>query len=377
METKMKYAKRNINIECIRIIGCFMVVFLHTMSFNKGLNYYEENIIKVFVLNGVALFWMITGYFMFTSDKKYILRVKSTLLSIFIPAMLVILLTQLFAPWLKSQQSILYCLMNPDIDWKTVFSDFFSWQVNNTSICMHLWYVWAYMRLIIWFPLLRLLCKNEEKENKIRRGYLILTFLCMALNNIWTILQHLLKTDIKVTFFSPFDINIFYVLLGYEMYAWLKNETEIGYFRRNITSGKMKKISVVIILLMNMLLFGISMLCKEIDLKFNNFTSIRTVTVIIATVCIFYILMHIKVKESLYKIIYFIADKTFYIYLIHYMIIRKITTSVKLKEILNSMNGWLSFFIISLSAFLISLIAATLIKSVIKGIGRCLKINGR
>ena len=199
----------------------------------------------------------------------------------------------------------------------------------------------------------------------------------MALNNIWTILQHLLKTDIKVTFFSPFDINIFYVLLGYEMYAWLKNETEIGYFRRNITSGKMKKISVVIILLMNMLLFGISMLCKEIDLKFNNFTSIRTVTVIIATVCIFYILMHIKVKESLYKIIYFIADKTFYIYLIHYMIIRKITTSVKLKEILNSMNGWLSFFIISLSAFLISLIAATLIKSVIKGIGRCLKINGR
>ncbi len=373
----MKYAKRNINIECIRIIGCFMVVFLHTMSFNKGLNYYEENIIKVFVLNGVALFWMITGYFMFTSDKKYILRVKSTLLSIFIPAMLVILLTQLFAPWLKSQQSILYCLMNPDIDWKTVFSDFFSWQVNNTSICMHLWYVWAYMRLIIWFPLLRLLCKNEEKENKIRRGYLILTFLCMALNNIWTILQHLLKTDIKVTFFSPFDINIFYVLLGYEMYAWLKNETEIGYFRRNITSGKMKKISVVIILLMNMLLFGISMLCKEIDLKFNNFTSIRTVTVIIATVCIFYILMHIKVKESLYKIIYFIADKTFYIYLIHYMIIRKITTSVKLKEILNSMNGWLSFFIISLSAFLISLIAATLIKSVIKGIGRCLKINGR
>ena len=289
MDIKMKSDKRNVNIEFIRILACFMVVFLHTLSFNKGLNYYEENIIRVFVLNGVALFWMITGYFMFTSEKKYSLRVKNTLLSIFIPAMIIILLTQLFAPWLKSRQSLLYCLMNPDLDWKTIFSDFFSWQVNNTSICMHLWYVWAYMRLMIWFPLLRLLCKNEEKENKIRRGYLLLTFLCMALSSIWPVLQQLLKTDLKVTFFSPFDINIFYVLLGYEMYIWLKNERESGCFWNNITTGMMKKVSVVLIVLMNMLLFGVSLLCKEIDLKFNNFTSIKTITVIITTVCIFYI----------------------------------------------------------------------------------------
>ncbi len=373
MDIKMKSDKRNVNIEFIRILACFMVVFLHTLSFNKGLNYYEENIIRVFVLNGVALFWMITGYFMFTSEKKYSLRVKNTLLSIFIPAMIIILLTQLFAPWLKSRQSLLYCLMNPDLDWKTIFSDFFSWQVNNTSICMHLWYVWAYMRLMIWFPLLRLLCKNEEKENKIRRGYLLLTFLCMALSSIWPVLQQLLKTDLKVTFFSPFDINIFYVLLGYEMYIWLKNERESGCFWNNITTGMMKKVSVVLIVLMNMLLFGVSLLCKEIDLKFNNFTSIKTITVIITTVCIFYIFMHINIKNSLNKVVYFIADKTFYIYLLHYMIIRKITTSADFKKVLNSMNGWLSFFIISLSAFLISLMAATLIRFAVKGFRRCLK----
>lgn len=328
----MKSDKRNVNIEFIRILACFMVVFLHTLSFNKGLNYYEENIIRVFVLNGVALFWMITGYFMFTSDKKYSLRVKNTLLSIFIPAMIIILLTQLLAPWLKSRQSLLYCLMNPDLDWKTLFSDFFSWQVNNTSICMHLWYVWAYMRLMIWFPLLRLLCKNEEKENKIRRGYLLLTFLCMALSSIWPILQQLLKTDLKVTFFSPFDINIFYVLLGYEMYIQLKNERECSCFWNKITTGMMKKVSVVLIVLMNMLLFGVSLLCKEIDLKFNNFTSIKTITVIITTVCIFYIFMHINIKNSLNKVVYFIADKTFYIYLLHYMVIRKITTSADFKR---------------------------------------------
>ncbi len=373
MDIKMKSDKRNVNIEFIRILACFMVVFLHTLSFNKGLNYYEENIIRVFVLNGVALFWMITGYFMFTSEKKYSLRVKNILLSIFIPAMIIILLTQLFAPWLKSRQSLLYCLMNPDLDWKTIFSDFFSWQVNNTSICMHLWYVWAYMRLMIWFPLLRLLCKNEEKENKIRRGYLLLTFLCMALSSIWPILQQLLKTDLKVTFFSPFDINIFYVLLGYEMYIWLKNERECGCFWNNITTGMMRKVSVVLIVLMNMLLFGVGLLCKEIDLKFNNFTSIKTITVIITTVCIFYIFMHINIKNSLNKVVYFIADKTFYIYLLHYMIIRKITTSADFKKVLNSMNGWLSFFIISLSAFLISLMAATLIRFAVKGIRRCLK----
>ncbi len=377
MESKRKCVERNVNIECIRIVGCFMVVFLHTLSFNKGLNYYEENILKVFVLNGVALFWMITGFFMFTSDKKYILRVKNVLLTIFIPSMIILLFTQLFAPWLKSQQSVLYCLKNPNFDWKTILSDFFSWQVNNTPICMHLWYVWAYMRLIIWFPLLRLLCKDEVKENKIRRGYLILTLLCMTLSSIWLIPQHLLKTDITVTIFSPFDINILYVLLGYEMYIWIKKERERDFFWKNINTRKMKRISVVVILFMNILLFGISMLCKGIDLKFNNFASIKMITVIISTVCIFYIFMHIEVKESLKKMILFIADKTFYIYLLHYMIIRKITTSVKFKEILDSMNGWVSFVLISLSAFVISLMAATLIKSAIKGIKMCLKINGR
>ena len=42
MDIKMKSDKRNVNIEFIRILACFMVVFLHTLSFNKGLNYYEE-----------------------------------------------------------------------------------------------------------------------------------------------------------------------------------------------------------------------------------------------------------------------------------------------------------------------------------------------
>lgn len=373
----MKNAKRNINIEFIRIIGCFMVVFLHTLSFNKGLSYYEENFLKVFVLNGVALFWMITGYFMFTSDKKYILRVKNTLLSIFIPAMLIILLTQLFAPWLKSRQSLLYCLMNPDIDWKTILSDFFTWQVNNTSICMHLWYVWAYMRLIIWYPLLQLLCKDEEKENKIRRGYLILTFLCMTLSSIQLFPQHLLKTDITVTFFSPIDINVFYVLLGYEMYIFLKKEREEGYLWKNIGVKKLKIIAAVIVLCMNVLLFGISVICRKIGLNFTNFTSIKMITIIISTICIFYIVMHIKIKESFEKVIFFIADKTFYIYLIHYMIIRKITTSLSFKELLDNMNGWVSFIIISLFTFVISLLASSLIKSAEKGINRCLLKKGR
>lgn len=373
----MKMEKRDINIECIRIVGCLMVVFLHTLSFNKGMNYYEQNILKVFVLNGVSLFWMITGYFMFISDKKYAFRVKNALVSIFIPAMIILLITQLFAPWLKSQQSIVYCLENPHIDWKTVLSDFFQWQVNHTSISMHLWYVWAYMRLIIWYPLLQLLCKDEEKENKIRRGYLILTFLCMTLSSIQLFPQYLLKTDITVTFFSPIDINVFYVLLGYEMYLFLKKEREKGYLWRNIGVKKLKIIAVVIALCMNVLLFGISVICRKIGLKFTNFTSIKMITVIISTICIFYIVMHIKIKESFKKVIFFIADKTFYIYLIHYMIIRKITTSLSFKELLDGTNGWVSFIIISLFAFVISLLAASLIKSAEKGINRCLLKKGR
>lgn len=56
--------KRESSIELARIIGCIIVVSLHCLC----IFYASTNItylFKAFLLNGVPLFWFITGYFLF------------------------------------------------------------------------------------------------------------------------------------------------------------------------------------------------------------------------------------------------------------------------------------------------------------------------
>lgn len=58
--------KRESNVELIRIIACVIVIAIHSLRIFDA----PKNIVflfKAFVLNGVPLFWFITGYFMFDS----------------------------------------------------------------------------------------------------------------------------------------------------------------------------------------------------------------------------------------------------------------------------------------------------------------------
>lgn len=364
--------KRNVNIELMRIVGCFMVIMLHTLSFNKGLLFYSRVFAQTFVLNGVPLFWMITGYFMFTSNKKYSLRIKNTLLYILLPTIILIFITQLFAPWLRCQQSVWYCLEHPDIDWGLTLRNVFGWTSETLPLCGHLWYVFAYMRLIIWFPLLHLICKNAEKENKIRRGYILIAFLCVILKNIQYISQYIMDTSVEITFFSPFDINIFYVLLGYEMSIFMKKKGERDTVQNNSAGKKTKRKAFIIVLAMDLILFGICVICREIGLSTSDYLSIKTVMVVISSVCIFYIVMNIKINEGLERIIFYIADKTFYVYLFHYIIIRKLTAASWFWEVTEKIKGLGTFILISLLAFVIAFIMAVIIKILQKLVYQCL-----
>lgn len=63
--------KRQADIEFARIVACFIVVCLHTITWFRTKETLIENslFIRCFLLDGVPIFWYIMGYFLFAKQN--------------------------------------------------------------------------------------------------------------------------------------------------------------------------------------------------------------------------------------------------------------------------------------------------------------------
>lgn len=72
--------RRDINVELLRIIGCLIIVGVHTCLYQIVDDRADigRTFISCLLADGVAIFWMITGFFLF-SNKSYIKVLKHAL----------------------------------------------------------------------------------------------------------------------------------------------------------------------------------------------------------------------------------------------------------------------------------------------------------
>lgn len=349
-------SKKNINIELIRVVACFFVVAIHLLTARMGPQNITTHYIKIILIIAVPLFWIVTGYYIFTDKKPYFKKVKKTITGILVPALIVMFFSQVFSSWILCKTSFLYCIKHPQFN-SSVFRGLLGWYCSGTLVS-HLWYIFAYLRLILFFPLFRYICRNSKTENKIRRAYLLLFFVQAIISNIQYIVLPIFNIKSGINIPMPFDANIFYVLLGYEINLFINrekndsNKTLINY--RIIFAG-------VVGFLATVLGFTAIYICKKLGLDTVYFLSLKTCISMVLSVCVFYIIMHIKIKKCFNAIIIYLSKNSFYIYLIHMIVEKKLTKIYWLKNYMKNFNPWVSYLFYLIITLILANVISTLI----------------
>lgn len=353
--------KRNINIELIRIIACFIVISLHitqTYIINNNLDK-SLLLIRCLFIDGVTLFWFIMGYFLF-KNKTFIDNLKRTIKKIVIPSIFIIIFTQIFYNWLISATSFIVCIKNFSINVKGILSCLLFFDVSKIDGAAHLWYIFEYVKVILWIPVLSLFCNKSKKSSKIRRYIIITGIIYMLLNSLQMLLNGVIQ-------YSPFMIGtsaIIQVLIGYELSIY-EEENFVNSKRKNMKLGIiLYSLSIGVRFLLQLLLYN----------KFNNpeyFLHTGRIINLTSALGIFLFFKSIQINTKLNNIIIFISSNTFNIYLIHYALITKLDSIGFKKIILNMFSknliGEVFFnFIYTILIFITCLFISIIMKNLIK-----------
>lgn len=317
--------KRDSSVELIRIFACITVILTH-LSLNVFDQYHSQVdwsrlFEKCFFSDGVPIFYMIMGFFLM-NGRSYKKIWKSTLKKVVIPVLIFVLFVQVFYMFIINKQSLTWCIQNAgaNLNLQRIFKTIITGDVIHiNSLCSHLWYIVSYLKITLWIPVLWLLCKDNDNSKLARRMIIGFGILAALIRDIQRFVS-LPIGEIKV--FQMVDIDILYVLLGYELFVYkdkIKNN---------------KKICVIA----GLAFVAINVIRYKIEMNYmvlNNFYEITgresfvdwkcTVLNVISAVSAFMFLYSFTIKsEKLSKIINWIADKTFGIYLIHYLLLAKI-----------------------------------------------------
>lgn len=323
---KNKEVKRDISIDLIRVIACLIVIGVHVclQVLNQCYNRIDWSRLleKSFLTDGVPLFFMITGFFL-VNGRSYKKIWKGTIKKVIIPALIYILFAQIFYMFILNKESFIWCLKNAiyNLNLVGIAKSILTGDVKPiNSLCAHLWYIYSYIKIIIWIPILWLVCKEESNSKLARRIILVFGILATIITDIQRFIVLPAIGEIKI--FELVDREIIYVLLGYELF---------------IHKDKIKKnkkiciISLICFILTNLIRYRVEMQYMVL----NYFTDIvgrenfiewnYTFLNIISGLCLFMFLYSFEIKNKNFsKIILWISDKTFGIYLIHYLILAKI-----------------------------------------------------
>ena len=324
-EKNVTSKKRDISIELIRVIACILVVAIH-LSLQVFNQYYSQVdwsrlFEKCFFTDGVPLFFMITGFFI-ANGRSYKKTWKGVAKKILLPTAIYVLFVQIFFMYITNKQTITWCLQNAfvNLNLQGILRAIFTGDVIHiNSLCAHLWYIFSHIKIVIWMPLLWLICKNESTANLARR--MIIAFGVIALV-IQDIQKFVVIPDLALNVFTMVDPVILYVLFGYELFT---NKDKIK------NNKKLCIISLVLFVIANVLKYKLEMQYMVI----NNFYDIvgrssflewkYTSLNILSSICSFMALYSFTIKsEKISKIITWLSDKTFGVYLIHYLLIAKV-----------------------------------------------------
>ena len=353
--------ERDVAIDLIRVVACIIVIATHMAL--TTYNIYEVQVdwsrlfTKSFLADGVGLFFLITGFFL-ANGRSYKRVIGNTFKKIVLPSFIVLVFAQVFYKFLINQETFMNCIRNFGMDnIKTIMSAILHGEVHQTiPVAAHLWYIFDYVKIMIIFPVLQLLCK-DEKENKLARRILMI----LAVLNIFIkdIQKFFVLSIGEIEVFSILDPKLLMVLLGYELYLQkdkIKN------------NRKCTIIGLVIFAVINIFRYKAEMQYMIMNqiVKEEAFISWDTIFGVISTIALFIALYTLDIKNKfLCKTIPLLGSMTFGIYLVHFLIIAKIDL-FKFEKISTVKFEMLYMFLGTLIIFILSYFIVLIIKLILK-----------
>ena len=181
MNKKIKL--RNPGIELARILGCLIVIGVHVSLADtvNGLYIPSRGLINCFLADGVAIFWLITGCFLFrTTSYKIILQ--RTAKTIALPLAIYSIFCLFFSDYIANGGPLIQCTYNSFAEYLQGFKDAIS--LNQTiPFSTHLWYCYTYILVMIAFPVLKAFVQWLEEDYKREINFCLISFALFIIND--------------------------------------------------------------------------------------------------------------------------------------------------------------------------------------------------
>ena len=180
----------------LMVLGCHV---------NHGARYFDRVnptgcVITNLVADGVAIFWLIMGFFLFKSDYRHVLKrsVHKILIPMFVFSIVMFYLGEFLC---GDSSDILFGFKRPLSDYKEViFNGLLKWR-TRISYTSHFWYLYSYMIVVLAFPALN----GIQSFVKSKRDKLILLSVLLGI---------LILNDIGMNELVGFSNRPFYGALG-------------------------------------------------------------------------------------------------------------------------------------------------------------------
>ena len=170
-------------VELARIFGCLLVVGVHCWINNFGVAIQSKSgtYIACIFADGVAVFWIISGFFMY-KNYSYKQTLKRTVKSIIIP-MLLLSAAMFFVLNNYLNGNGWHFILHSKDDYKWILNSLLIW-TNPVDRLGHFWYLYVYILLMLCSPVIAAFIKYLEEDTKREKLFLVLTFLLLVWNDL-------------------------------------------------------------------------------------------------------------------------------------------------------------------------------------------------
>ncbi len=176
--------KRNANLELARIIACLMVIGCHVLLpvCNNGIYEKARVFFSCIFADGVGIFWMLTGAFLFRSS--YSKALKSMLKRIVIPLALFSIFAFLFYDTIIKGTSVVEIFLNANAWMWDVIKAVISLR-NPVPSQSHLWYLYTHIFIILFlYPFMKLFVDYIDRNSKAELLFVLVSGMALILNDI-------------------------------------------------------------------------------------------------------------------------------------------------------------------------------------------------
>lgn len=324
-----KKRDRDANVELLRLLACIMVIAGHARPFmvaQDGSIMDAALMIQAFAAPAVGIFFLISGFF--TPRSNSVLRTwKHCLTGIVVPALIFAFFTDLLTEWISGKAGFLESIAGTDVPHviSEIFFGTIAFDAGRLGMYMgHLWFIFSYILIMLWFPAIRVLLKHGSR--KVILFFCMLSFYRLVMIDI----TYLVDVPFPVYLATVMPVEVLCFVLGYVIYS----DREKLRRKRHILplAGILALALLAIMFILQHKLFSslIPDTPDPIDLNYDRvyYLSWNSGCAVIASILISIFILSLPLRgEKLKRGLGFLGGLTFPVYLIHFPLVSKLNTS--------------------------------------------------